>query len=238
MAKKEEICIEKISREMTQGKTTPYLCTDDENIKHIVKGRKATSNGLVKEWICARLGTAFGLPIPDFALAWADSPLQKIKELYEYNFASSFVENIQDVTTSTLGKLPKQLLKDLYFFDYWVRNNDRTLREGQGNPNFFYNSAEGNALVIDHNLAFDKEFELSKHKELHVSAPFIEWDEIFETERAYYTELIELSLKEMDNALAELPEEWLEIYSIDQINREILPILNQYKNDNFWEDIK
>jgi hypothetical protein len=35
-----------------------------------------------------------------------------------------------------------------------------------------------------------------------------------------------------------LPQEWLEHYDLDSINREIIVVLEQYKSENFWEDIK
>ncbi len=66
MALKEEICITHVLREMKQGRTTPYLCKDDEDRQHIVKGENATIAGLVREWICAVIGTEFGLPIQIF----------------------------------------------------------------------------------------------------------------------------------------------------------------------------
>lgn len=143
MALKEEICITHVLREMKQGRTTPYLCKDDEDRQHIVKGENATIAGLVREWICAVIGTEFGLPIPDFSVAWADTPFQRKRDLFEYNFASCFVENIQDVTPSILKGLNQDLLNDLYMFDYWILNADRNLTEHGGNPNFFVHQKTG-----------------------------------------------------------------------------------------------
>lgn len=238
MAQKEEVCITHVIREMKQGRTTPYLCKDDENKHHIVKGENATIPGLVREWICAVLGTSFGLPIPDFSVAWADTPFQQKKDLFEYNFASSFVENIQDITTASLSSLPQQLINDLYMFDYWIRNGDRNLTEYGGNPNFFIDPKTGNPFVIDHNLAFDEDFDITNHKALHVCAPYVQWAVLFEIEKERYERMFAKSLVDFENALKDIPQEWLERYPIQQIEAEIKPILERYRSNEFWEAIK
>lgn len=238
MAQNKEISITHVIREMKQGRTTPYLCKDENNKQHIVKGQNATIPGLVREWICAVLGTTFGLPIPDFSVAWADLPFQQKKDLFEYNFASSFVENIQDVTQPILESLPQEILNDLYMFDYWINNGDRNLTVYGGNPNFFVHQKTGQPYVIDHNLAFDQEFDIENHKKLHVCAPYVKWAELFEIERQRYEGMFAKSLDALDNALKEMPDEWLERYSIQQVELEVKPILLRYQSNEFWEAIK
>ena len=238
MAKQSEVIIEQVIREMQQGKTAPYLCRDDSGIQHIVKGKNATLAGLIREWVCAVLGTAFQLPIPDFAVAWVDEPFQRVKELFEYNFASQFVANIQDVNAATLSKLPQQLINDLYMFDYWVMNGDRTLTDKGGNPNFFIHQMTSKAYVIDHNLAFDDEFDLELHKTIHVCSQYKQWVGLFSIERERYTHLFETAITSLNQALAEIPEEWLDSYSLHRIQGEIFPILERYKEEQFWEDIQ
>lgn len=238
MAKKPEIAIEQVLREMQQGKTAPYLCKDDEGIQHIVKGKNATLAGLVREWICAVLGSEFKLPIPDFSIAWVDEPFQRKKDLFEYNFASTFIENIQDVNTATLSKLPQQLINNLYMFDYWVMNGDRTLTDMGGNPNFFIHQRTNEAIVIDHNLAFDSDFDIDNHKTIHVCSKYKKWADLFSVERQYYTDLFEKAIDALNQALNEIPEEWLDNYSLAKIQSEIFPILERYRDEKFWEDIQ
>ena len=60
---------------MAQGRTNPYLCEGDDGKQYVVKGSSATCAGLVKEWIVAHLAKHFGLPIPDFKIAWLDDEL-------------------------------------------------------------------------------------------------------------------------------------------------------------------
>lgn len=43
--------------------------------KTFAKGHSATRPGLIAEWLCAKLGEAFGLPIPPFAIATAPDAL-------------------------------------------------------------------------------------------------------------------------------------------------------------------
>lgn len=238
MPRQEEIFITQIIRELKQGRTTPYLCKDDENKQHVVKGENATIKGLIYEWICAELGDAFGLPIPDFSVAWADTPLRDKKDLFEYNFASSFVENIQDVTLATLETLPQQLINDLFVFDYWIKNGDRNLTASGGNPNFFVNQKTGEAFVMDHNLAFDDTFSVEMHNALHVCAAKKRWSPLFEVEKDRYIGLFEKALGSLNRALASIPDEWLERYPLEQIEAEVRTILTRYKNNEFWEAIK
>ncbi|EGR0196170.1 HipA family kinase [Vibrio sp. Vb2535] len=240
MAKQPEICIAQVIREMKQGFTSPYLCKDDQDQQFVVKGRRANREGLVKEWICATLGTEFGLPIPNYSMAWADAPFQSHRELFENNFASSFIANIQDVTPTTLEGLEQQFINDLYMFDYWVKNADRNQspETGKGNPNLFIHQQTGEPYVIDHNLAFDSTFCVEQHKALHVCSQKKKWASLFEVERQRYEQMFDQALSKLDEAINEIDEEWLEGYSVEQINAEIRPILELYKTNKFWEDIE
>ena len=56
-----------------------YLCRAEDGLQYVVKGRSATVLGCIKEWLCAGLGQAFGLPIPNFDI------LKLPEELLEYN---------------------------------------------------------------------------------------------------------------------------------------------------------
>jgi hypothetical protein len=234
-----EVFIEQVIRETKQGQTAPYLCKDDLGNDYFVKGSRATGIGLAKEWICGRLGLILGLPIPPFAIAWVDSQFVKFGkyELYEYNFASKVVSNIQDITLTTLKHVPQNVINDLYIFDYWIQNADRTLTEHGGNPNFFFSQGNGLAYVLDHNLAFDDKFDLNTHKTLHVCHSRQEWTSLVDIDRQTYTAKFDEALEQVDVIFKEIPDDWLTIITRDKLKKDMLSILQRYKQDKFWEDI-
>jgi hypothetical protein len=228
----------KITRMMAQGRTNPYLCEGDDGKQYVVKGSSATCRGLVKEWIVAHLAKSFGLPIPDFKIAWVDDLLVEYSSFdleAGYCFASSYKPNIQEITYNQIQKVPKQLLRDLFIFDYWIQNNDRNLTEKGGNPNFFLEQKTKETCVVDHNLAFADDFKIDEHKEQHVSSG--SWDGLDLVDKDTYTEKFQNALQDIDNIISEIPEEWLEMYPIDTIRTEITLVLQKFLDEPFWEDI-
>jgi hypothetical protein len=235
------LAVTEIIRQMNQGQTAPFLCKADDGHLYIVKGARATPKGLIKEWIAAHLCKEFGLPCPEFSLVYVDDALVE----YGYSdlgsgmcFASKFVPNIQDVTFSQLQKVSKQILQDLFVFDYWIKNDDRCLTQLGGNPNLFFEPLSNQLFVLDHNLSFEPSFSLTNHCELHVGR--MAW---FEPQqpllaKSYYEERILSSIAILQEAIDSLPQEWLKHYDLDSINREIIVVLEQYKSEKFWEDIK
>lgn len=160
-----------------QGRTEPYICRCDDGEVYFIKGRSATRPGLIAEWLCARLGDAFGLPIAPHAIANVPN------ELIEADltgwlgdlgcgevFASRRVSAVE-LTEIHRGLVPRQLRRDVVAFDWWVRNGDRNMTPKGGNPNLLWNPInDGSLVVIDHNLAFDPKFSAQDFMHLHVFA--------------------------------------------------------------------
>jgi len=46
------------------------------------------------------------------------------------------------------------------------------------------------------------------------------------------------SMTIINDAINTLPEEWLEHYDLNSIQNEIVVVLNQFQQSNFWEDIR
>ena len=65
-----------------------------------------------------------------------------------------------ELTASTVMEVPVNLQQDVLAFDWWIRNSYRYLTEKGGNPNLFWQPDSHGLVVIDHNLAFDAEFNL------------------------------------------------------------------------------
>jgi len=235
------LAVTEIVRQFKQGQTTPFLCRTENDEQYIVKGARATAKGLVKEWIAAHLCRSFGLPNPDYDLIYVDDALVE----YGYDdlgpgmcFGSRFIPNIQDVTFAELEFLSNELLRDLYIFDYWIKNDDRNLTSLGGNPNLFYEPLKKEVYVLDHNLSFEPNFSLEKHKELHLGRSAWNDPQLPLWSRVEYEDKMEASLKNIDAAISSLPEEWLEYYDLDSIESEIIVVLKQFKLAKFWEDIR
>ena len=223
---------------MAQGRTNPYLCEGDDGKQYVVKGSGATCKGLVKEWIVAHLAQSFGLPIPEFKIAWVDNVLVEYSSFdleAGYCFASLYKPNIQEITYNQIKDVSKQLLRDLFVFDYWIQNNDRNLTNKGGNPNFFLDQKTNETCVVDHNLAFADDFNIDEHTEQHVSSEF--WEGLELLDKTIYTEKFKDALNNIDTIISEIPEDWLERYPIDTIREEITLVLQKFLDDPFWEDI-
>ena len=130
-----------INRQIAEGMTKPYICKADNGKTYVVKGKSATGEGRAAEWIIGSLGKSFGLPIPDFEIANISPELIEFDVEYQNNigsgpvFASEYVEHLQTINYSDLKAHKGETLLKLFVFDYWVRNDDRTLTEKGGNPN-------------------------------------------------------------------------------------------------------
>lgn len=161
----------------TQGRTEPYICRCDDGEVYFVKGRSATSQGLITEWLCAKLGEAFGLPIAPFAIATVPVELIKadlngwLRDLGAGDVFASRRVNAVEWTDIHRDLVPQTLRRDIIAFDWWVRNGDRNMTARGGNPNLLWNPGnDGSLVVIDHNLAFDPQFSSIDFLKLHVFA--------------------------------------------------------------------
>ncbi len=228
---------------MNQGQTGPYLCVGNNGMHYIVKGPNTTYRGLIREFVCGKLGKAIGLPVPDFEIVYVDRSLLEYGnyELSEGDwFASKYEENIQDVPYQRLSDLDANGLKLLFLFDYWIKNDDRTLTESGGNPNLFIRSDLTSFIVLDHNLAFAADYDdcFEERKNLHVSASiwFSQQMSLFDKEN--YEELLGKCFEQLDPMLDAIPDEWLENCGDDGIVDGIRVTLARFKTAEFWEGIK
>lgn len=223
----DEVQITSIIRKVSQGATEPYLCEADDNSQYVVKGKTASRKELIYEWIVANLAIKFGLPVPPVKKAFADEAFTQydLYYLYNVNFASQFQANIQDIRFDQLENVPQAVLKDLFFFDYWIQNGDRCLTATGGNPNFFLHQKTSEPFVLDHNLAFDDAFSLQDHKKIHISAQF--WHGLDLVDRQDYEKRITACLGKLADTFNSLPEDWQEVDEQGRIRTHIEGILNK-----------
>ena len=233
---------------MTQGKTEPWLCLGDDNNQYVVKRLNATFKGCLYEWIAANLGQRFGLAIPDCELVYID------ESLVEYDtdllvglgsgiaFASHLKPFLIEVNVDILKRADKGILRDLFMFDYWINNGDRTLTELGGNPNLYCNVVSNSLVVFDHNLAFEQGFSLGDHKNLHVANFLFKGQtDLFEPllERGYYEAKFTQVFNELDDIIATIPNEWINEMpdALGEIER-IGLVLGAFKHEDFWRGLQ
>jgi hypothetical protein len=238
------ISVVEILYQMKQGATGPYLCIADNKKKYVVKRQRAGFEGCIKEWLLGRLGQLFGLPIPDCQLVYIDIFLLDYNANYQSEigegtaFASEFISDLQEVNYQQLNNVSVDVLRDLYVFDYWIRNADRNLTELGGNPNLFYKQSSLDVIVLDHNLAFDHDFLMENHNQLHVCKRF--WPAQFDFEaQQKYEERMTRSLQSLDDLISQIPQDWKEeIADFNGFINQLKLILMNYKTNLFWEGLK
>lgn len=229
---------------MKQGATAPYLCLGDNDKKYVIKRQRAGFEGCIKEWLLGNLGQAFGLPIPDCQLVNIDSCLLEYNDIYLSEigqgtaFASEFIIDLQEMNYQKLDNTSVDTLRDIYVFDYWIQNADRSLTEQGGNPNLFYKQSCLDVIVLDHNLAFDEEFLKQDHNQLHACKRF--WPVQFDFDaQQKYEEKMRSSLVYWDNFVSKIPNDWkVEVAGFDGFINQLKLILDKYETDLFWEELR
>ncbi len=236
--------IEVISR-AEQGRTQPYLCRCDDGHSYYVKGKSANRRGLAAEVICAQLATALELPVPEAVIA--EVPDELISEskaagisLDELGpgpcFGSQVVQAVE-FTMSHRSEVAQELAQALAVFNWWTRNEDRTLTAFGGNVNLLWR-LDGGLAVIDHNLAFS-EFVPQRFLDTHVFA-----DTLVQIAGDMYAQTdwsLRLSgvLAGWGNVCSSIPSEWNYI-DVEQtvpsdINLEATKaLLDRCNFDGFW----
>ncbi|MEZ5493685.1 MAG: HipA family kinase [Pseudomonadales bacterium] len=203
------IQIEEIIRPAEQGLTKPFLCRAEDGYRYYVKGRSATRAGQCHEWLCAHLGRALGLPIPEFSLV--EVPAELLAEAPTYfqplgagvAFASRECAAAQWLEPSLAVNIPQALRRDVAVFDWWIRNEDRNA----GNPNLLLNT-ERELVVIDHNKAFDADFNAQDFLSQHLfAAELVAVMEDF-VEQGRYARRLSEALAVWEEGCHNIPASW------------------------------
>ncbi|MCA2969196.1 MAG: hypothetical protein O9345_07050 [Burkholderiaceae bacterium] len=209
------VVIEQVLGRSCQGVTQPFICVGDDGETYYVKGAGAGRRSLVSEWTAGHLATAFGLPVPPFVLAEVPPALVALKvrpDLADLGaglvFASRKLAHAQELTSITRARVPVETARDVLVFDWWVRNQDRILTDYGGNPNLLWDMEADALAVIDHNQAFDWEFDPRRFMELHVFAE--QWNSVFGDfdARGAYVQRLESLLTSLPTLRASIPEAW------------------------------
>ena len=207
--------VTEVMRRLEQGMTRPFLVRAEDDVLYVAKGRETTQRGLIAEWICAHLAQQLGLPIPAFTLLQVPPELvsalgPEVAALgHGAVFGSLQQSGVQEFTVTQLKRVDAQQRRMLLAFDWWVENADRSLSPHGGNPNLLWNAAQSQLLVIDHNLAFDAEFDEASFFAMHVFRQEVVtlFDDL--VCRAETSARLDAALSCFDAAVQAIPPEWL-----------------------------
>lgn len=234
------VTITEIISRSEQGMTRPFLCRAENDTLYYVKGNYAGYRALCCEWVAGRLGRLLGLPIPDFCIA--DVPASLVAESSRTDaadlgsglvFASQLVEDAQEIAFADVERIDLGLKQKVLLFDWWIRNEDRTLTEFGGNPNLL-RTAGGDALrVFDLNLAFDETFDEARFWRSHVfnGAVGAAWPDEFKAE---LTEQMRGVTEQLLAVWSELPENWRQAGGLDFATVQQLLKRFETSPDEFW----
>lgn len=157
----------------TQGITKPFICRGEDEHIYFVKGQGAGKRSLICEWLAGNLALRLGLPLAPFEIVDVPDSLIQLgmrDDLRELGAGLAFGSRklaVVELSISHLEYVPEAMQRDVLAFDWWVRNDDRTLGEAGGNPNLFWDVEREQLVVIDHNQAFDAGFSVENFAALH-----------------------------------------------------------------------
>lgn len=241
------INITEVIRRTTQGRTEPYLCRGENGCVYFVKGRRLPRRELVAEWLAANLASELGLNVPEFDVAEVPPELVDpamgtwLSDLGSgAAFASQRVE-ASELTLHVADSMDPEVRALIVTFDLWVMNMDRTLSSHGGNPNLLWlpGAEIGEVVVIDHNLAFDKAFDLNSFMETHVFRDDLTWLASDFIAREKMRERLIAARPRLEAACATIPNEWRfvdpeQTISASWTDAEFMAILDRCQNNDFW----
>lgn len=227
-----------------QGITNPFYCRCEDGGFYFVKGNGAGKRSLIAEFVGGRLARAFGLPVADFEIVEVPQELIKWSGRDDSNelgaglaFGSKALPYVQEFSMAHLPHVAAPTRKDVALFDWWVHNADRTLTAKGGNPNLLWDTQHSRLAVIDHNQAFDTDFDPRRFVELHVfhESLLAIFDDMIDRQ-AYHNRLA-AAFAEFDPACDNVPPEW---WAVDNgvptaFNRDaVKESLRRFMNNDFW----
>jgi hypothetical protein len=239
------VWIEEISDRADQGMTQPWRCRGEDGHSYFVKvGSSAGWRSLICEWVAGRLAERFGLPMAPFAQVYLDvalvAPHRQLGHLDlspGEAFGSRLAPRVREFDPILRHKCSATFRRDLVAFDWWIRNADRTLGEISGNPNLLWSTEPPPGLVvIDHNLAFDPDFDADRFSTSHIFAADFEQIRADMFLRADYQQRFTRLLPMLPDIWAELPDNW--VHTEDGLERlspsDIETLLRRVEHDGFW----
>lgn len=193
-----------------QGRSRPYKCRGEDDAIYYVKGRQTNRASLWHEWVCGHLAQRFGLHVPAFEIVEVGEDLlrETPAEWRDLGTGPAFGSRLYPcavwMEVGLINLVPTNIQRDVLVFDWWIQNCDRLT----GNTNLLIDAAAKKLVVIDHNLAFDRQFSAEEFLAHHVFAanwPAICSDLVVQAE---YSQRLSTALEGLSMACHNVPEEW------------------------------
>ncbi|WP_372807822.1 HipA family kinase [Pontiella sp.] len=195
----------------------PFRVRADDGSLYWIKGMGTgwNRNELCYELLCAKLAAELELPVAGFDVLEVPEALLEfcavpgIRDLSAGPaFGSLYVDDASSLLPVEVSSVPQELRWQILLFDWWVQNEDRTLGEKGGNVNLLWNPVGRALTIIDHNNAFDPEFNdvaffehhVFREKRSRIPAPFLlEQKQRFGNMAGH-----------LDDLIKAFPDEWVE----------------------------
>lgn len=227
------------------GVSRPFRCEGEDGHNYFVKHKNAGYECLVKEWVTGRLAREMGLPVADIRQVRISPELIAGNQEYELElghglaFGSKRVVSSERLAMEFIRGTPNDNLSRILLFDWWTRNSDRALTDIGGNPNLLWEIEAERVVMIDHDNAFDSEFDPAAFWTYHAlrdhqSAWML-------SNREEMNDWLASGASQFENIWKELPNEWLvdDIHSESRcgLDKEGLMdvLLSHTRNNEFWK---
>lgn len=235
-----------VIRRADQGVTRPFICRGNDGNIYFVKGKGASRRSLLCEWIAGKLALLINLPIAPFVIVDVPEELLAFSaglDLSDLGAGPAFGSRecgVTELAFSRIHEIPQNLQYLVVAFDWWIHNEDRTLSFEGGNPNLFWDEAERQLVVIDHNQAFDIGFNAASFVDHHV---FHQQFHILQADLAAQNELRHImhqALRSWYAIIQSVPCEWWYIdeemsVPVSFDTTQILQLLNRITDPDFWK---
>lgn len=235
--------IQEVIKFAEQGFSEAILCSDGDGKQYYVKGAQSGIQARIVEWICANLANHLGLPIAPYALSHVPSVLFNVIRHTDLGrigptpgFASQAVKFTKFVDESDRHSFNSDLSLKIMVFDWWIHNMDRTV----SNSNLLYGASSKSLTVIDHNLAFDREFDPKEFVNNHIFSH--EWGRIYGDRllQIAYEDMLKSAMSAFHEAVASMPSEWRyydseETMPTDDLIVEYEAVLARCLENDFWK---
>jgi len=196
--------------------------------------------------VAARLALELELPIAPFAQVMLDQDFAKFLQregnrhlVAGLAFGSRVALHTREFEPALLSKCSPEFRRDLVAFDWWVHNADRTLGDYSGNPNLLWDTERALPVVIDHNMAFDLNFEADKFLETHIFQTDLAVLKADLVMRAEYEQRFAGLVPLLTDIWAELPQNWLitEDGDVRFLQSDFFSVLNRVNQPHFWDAV-
>lgn len=244
-----EVIAREIVRRSEQGVSVqPFIVRADDGALYFVKGlSRAGGASLISEVIAAELGGYLGLPIPDWRVMHFPEALLNFTAVPGASdlsggpaFASRQVENANELLLAGVPSIDRDLKLKILVFDWWIRNGDRCLGDHGGNVNLL-TDANQNLVVIDHNAAFEQDWNAEEFRTYHVFRDQIPRLSDYVTRQQLENQLDE-ALSRWASITGLLPSGWVyrdrdEVDETEPTLGKRLETLQRFREERFWGDI-